>query len=58
MRPSVPVLLLTGCGEAVAAAARPRDAIDAVLLKPVRVGDLLNAVAAYHPDPGPDRKAA
>lgn len=51
LRPSVPVLLLTGCGEAVAAAARPRLTIDAVLSKPVAVGDLLNAVAAYHPQP-------
>ena len=43
--PQLPVLLLTGWGETAALSAADRQAVDRVLGKPVRLADLLQAVA-------------
>ena len=50
--PALPVILLTGWGEQTAADGPGGEAVDRVLAKPVRLNDLLQAIADLCPPPG------
>ena len=50
--PALPVILLTGWGEQTAADGPGGEAVDRVLAKPVRLNDLLQAIADLSPLPG------